>query len=190
MNRKEVIKKFTTLLEKDALVIFVGKSLCEEAYLSDDDNYLYLLDSFFISVAVGVAYALPNNKRVFVVFDDKTLMDDFSSIFQVFLSRNTNLFLVFFYDKKEIFKKISHVQGVFFDVGIQSFSIDNYFGSTDSLKKLKILLREMRGPKVYSMGVDVKESNKLFCINKPLVFFRDRFNLAINKLIEVVPNGI
>lgn len=190
MNRKDVIKKFTALIGNDELVIFIGKKLCEEAYLNDKDNYIYLLDDFYISTAVGVAYALSDKNRIFIIFDDKALIEDFSSIFQIFLSRNINLFLVFLYDNEEIFKKVSHIQGVFFDIGIQSFSIGNYFNSADGLKKLKIFLREMRGPKIYSMGVEVSNRSKVSCIDKPPLFFRDRFNLTINKLIGVIPNGI
>lgn len=46
MNRKEVVKKFTSLLGSNDLVMFIGKELCEEAYLNDRENYIYLLNNF------------------------------------------------------------------------------------------------------------------------------------------------
>jgi hypothetical protein len=183
MQRKEVLKKFTSLLGPDELVIFIGEKLCAEAYLNDKENYIYMMNNYFISLAVGVALAVPDCTRVFVIFDDKTLIEDFSTMFQVFLSKNINLFLVFFYSKEELFKKISHAQGVFFDIGIQSFIVENYFNSVEGLKKLKIFLKEMKGPKIYSMEVDVGTRSKSLSIDKTPVFFRDRFNFVINKLI-------
>lgn len=184
MQRKNIIKKIITTIKDDSYIIVFGKDLCKEAYQYDCDKILYINNYNNLSVAVGVALSVPSYIKIYALFDDSTMLNHMDSIFQTFLLKPTNLFLIFMYDTTGIFTKVSHVQGIFFNIGLQSFKVADYFDKKLGVESLKGVLSMTPGPKVFLVPSDVSKRSTTVEIDKSSVFFRDRFNYKLNKDLE------
>lgn len=181
MLKKEIIKKIMAAIDKEDYLIIVGKTVCDEVYQYDANNIYYIEEYYGISFAIGVAATLDKNKRVFVVFDEPVIINDMSSIFQVYDSNSSNLFLIFLYSSEGIFSRMSNAQGIFFNIGLQSFKVVN----TDkdvSISLIKSTFALHPGPKIFMFKTTQnKKVSQPSSTTIDVLLCRDRFNYLLNK---------
>ena len=181
MLKKEIIKKIMTALNKEDYLIVVGKTVCDEVYQYDANSIYYIEEYYGISFAVGVAAAMDKNKRLFVICDETTLINDMSSIFQVYDSNCSNLFLILLYTTEGIFSRMPNAQGIFFNVGLQSFKVVN----TDKDVNVSLIKNAFTfglGPKVFMFKTTQnKKVSQPSSTTIDVLLCRDRFNYLLNK---------
>jgi len=177
-----MIKEFLKRLDESDIAIFAGKLLCEEAYVNDRVGNFYIPDTHGIVLSFSLGLAMCTDKRVFVFTTDSEFLRDVGSATQMAVSECKNLFYFIFSSgayiesgkHPNIFKSMSHPQGVLFRMGFVSFVFDSYFRSSERMSELKGVMDTMVGPVSVLLEVGTKKGN-----NKPLdqdnLYFLNRF---------------
>jgi len=164
ITRTTVIKEILKRLDPTDINVFIGKSLCEEAYVNDYDTSFYIPDDYPIGLTFALGLALSTDKRVFVFSSDSLFLYDASAALQMAVSECKNLCYVLLNSglylgaggHPNIFPTLSHSQGVFFRMGFTSFVFDAFFNIPGGLKEIKGMLDTIIGPTVIFVEVGKK----------------------------------
>lgn len=174
---KEVIKR----LNEPDVAVFVGKQLCEEAYVNDREGSIYITDPMFPAMSFTSGLSMATEKRIFLFTSDSYFLRDISSLAQMAVSNCKNVTYVLLSSgvyieagkHPNIFKSMMHPQGVLFRMGFTSFIFDNYFDNVVALGEMKGMLDTLIGPVAILINVSDKSSNSR-SLDKSFVYFRDR----------------
>ena len=187
ITRATGIKEFVKRLDPLDVVIFVGERICQEAYVYDADNHLYIINDYPTGLSFALGVALATDKRVFIIMSDNALLQDVSVFLQMAVSERKNLYCILFHSgyylsaggHPNIYHSISHPQGVFFRMGFISFVFDKYFSTPGGLKEMKNVIDTLIGPAFISVEVQ-KRLGRYKEIDKPMKFFLARFKNHLN----------
>lgn len=188
MTRYRIIKELLKRLDDNDIAIFSGKTLCEEAYVNDRIGNFYIPDTHSIVLPFSLGLAMCTDKRVFVFTTDSEFLRDVGSAIQIAVSGCKNIFYFIFSSgmyresgkHPNIFRSMSHPQGVLFRMGFVSFVFDSYFRSNERLSELKSVMDTMVGPVSVLLDVGIKKGNSktldqngLFFLNRLYKFIQD-----------------
>ena len=169
MKRQQVIKLFTSYLEKDDLVIFAGNNICKEGYLYDRPGNFYFEDETGMGLSLALGIVMCTDKRVFIFCDDYYFLKDLSSSVHIALSGCRNIFLVVLTSGEyqysghnpTIFKEINSVKSVMFGAGFLINDYTKYFKDVYSSKVVKGYLNNLYGPLFVVIYIDLGENKKV-----------------------------
>lgn len=173
MKRYNVIKLFSSYLKENDLIIFAGTNICKEAYLNDREGNFYIEDETGLGLSLALGIALNTDKRVFLLCDDYYFIKDLSAVLQAALSKCTNLFLVVLNSGEyqysghntTTFRSIPAFKTVMFGAGFLINDYTRHFSNVHSAKGAKNLLKNLHGPVVIVIDIDLGENKNIDKIN-------------------------
>jgi hypothetical protein len=155
MKRFAVIRVFCKLIPEDALCIFVGKGICEEAFVYDKPNHFYI-DDEVSSLSLGLGLAMTDKRRVFIFCTDTKLLSEIEVALQMSVSACKNLFLIVLStgrymdldNQPSLFGQLSSPKGFLFNTGMVVHDYTNQVKDGHLEKDLKAVLPSLQGPLV------------------------------------------
>jgi hypothetical protein len=173
MKKNNFIKQFTSFLNKDDIIIFAGKSICNEPSIYTQSNILCIDDDCGYGMSIALGISMGTKKRVYLVCDDYYLLKDFGSVIHLGLSKIVNLFIVVLvtghYPSVEnmptVAESIPNIKSLLFGTGFVVHDYTKHFKTQASAKLAKGLISSARGPMAIFMWPD-KTKEDLLCTNK------------------------
>jgi len=153
MNRKKFLNNVKDLVFENDIVFCIGQSLCNEApELSKGTVFINDTHTDILSVALGVA--MTTDKRVLLILEDQYLLSNFNAVFQIAVSKCTNLYLIVATStlythevaQTNLFNSIRSMVGVLVNTGMLVHEYSKYFETKKSLKLLKDIYSRTIGP--------------------------------------------
>lgn len=188
IKRKKCLRVLQEAILDTDIAIFVGKTLCNEAYTHDRDGNFYIYDGKAGSFALGVA--LSTNKRVFIFCDDSYYLNDMSEAAQIAVSGCKNIFYVIMVSNSyqdcggqpTIFNSMGEAKNVPFHMGFFIHNYTNYFKiKANPTKEIKTMLDNANGPIIVFIDVDREVNKKIVDINLNSLELRSRLENFIKK---------
>lgn len=166
MKKERVLKDFLSCLKDNDVVVFANEGLSKEAAKNDKEGYFYLDGVHGIAPSLALGIAMSTDKRVFVIDGDGGCMMEMSSLAQIGASKLKNIFYIILDDgcyksaggHPTIFREVSSMNGVMLGLGFTSFNLTEYFKKKSSLKKLRKIIDNLRGPNAIFVKVDKSKS--------------------------------
>jgi len=189
MKKNNFIKQFISFLNKDDIIIFAGKSICNESSNYTQLNILCVDDDCGYGMSIALGIAMGTKKRVYLICDDYYLLKDFGATIHLGLSKIVNLFIVVLvtghYPTVEnmptIVESIPNIKSLLFSTGFVVHDYTKHFKTQVSAKLAKGLVASARGPMSIFMWLDQAKEDLMFV---------DKFNYSIinqiTKLKEVL----
>jgi hypothetical protein len=189
MNKNNFIKQYISFLTKKDIVVFAGKSTCQESLKYTDLNILCVDDDCGYGMSLVLGIAMGTKKRVYLVCDDHYLLKDLGAVTHLGLSKMKNLFVIiivngsypFVDNMPTITESIPNIKGLLFSSGFTINDYTRHFKTQATSKTVKSLLVSMKGPLAIFMYPDVaKEVNKYY--------YEPNYNIEnqITKLKEIL----
>ena len=168
MRRQKIIKLFTSYLKDNDLAIFAGNNICKEANLYDRKGNFYFEDETGIGLSLALGIAMCTKKRVFIFCDDYYFLKELSASVHMAVSRCKNIFLVVLVSGEyqhtghnpTIFDEINAPKTVMFGAGFLINDYTKHFNNVQSSKEVKGILKNLYGPVVIMINVDLGENKK------------------------------
>jgi hypothetical protein len=146
MKRQNIVKLFSSYLKENDLAVFAGNNICKEAFLYDRKGNFYVEDETGIGLSLALGMAMCTDKRVFIFCDDYYFLKELSASVHIALSRCKNIFLV---------------KTVLFGMGFIINDYTKHFSNIQSAKEVKNILKNLYGPIVIIIYVDLGEKKKV-----------------------------
>lgn len=177
MKRQGVIKLFSSYLKENDLAIFAGNNICKEAYLYDRKGNFYVEDETGIGLSLALGMAMCTDKRVFIFCDDYYFLKELSASMHIALSKCKNIFLVVLVSGEyqhtgrnpTVFKEVPAFKTILFGMGFLINDYTKHFETVQSSKSVKSILKNLYGPVVILMYVDLGENKKVEEISLTIV---------------------
>ena len=169
MKRQTIIKLFSSYLKENDIAIFAGNNICREANLYDRPGNFYLEDETGIGISLALGMAMCTDKRVFIFCDDYYFLKELSASMHIALSKCRNIFFVVLvsgeYQHTEnhnptVFKEIAAPKTVLFGMGFLINDYTKHFDNVQRSKDVKVTLKNLYGPVVILIYVDLGENKK------------------------------
>jgi hypothetical protein len=154
MKRHGMVKLFNTTMDNGDIGIFIGDSLCKEAYSCHRPGNLYL-SSYDDVFSLGLGIAMNNDRRVFIFCDDTYLLKNMTDVFHIGVSKCKNIFIVIFISgtysesikNPTIFKSVRSIIGVLFNIGFSVHDYKLHFKNIrNPVKEIKSAWKNIIGP--------------------------------------------
>lgn len=167
MKRYTVVRVLTKAMEDGDIGIFIGNSICKEAFAYDRPGNLYV-GNYENMISLGLGMAMCTNRRVFIFCDDAYFLRNLSEAAHIAVSKCENLYLVVLVSGNyndvgkhpTIFKSISSPHGFLFGMGFIVHDYKRHFKNLKSpIKEIKATWRRIRGPLAVVIDVDYVNKN-------------------------------
>jgi hypothetical protein len=173
MKRFKAVRDFISCLKDNDVAIFSGKELSKEAYVSDRNGSIYLLDSPALASSLGLGIAMSTNKRVFIFEGDGGFLMELGAAAQITASRCKNITYVIFDNgiyqsaggQPTIFREMGSIKGFIFGLGFTVFELTSYMTTKKELAKMQKVIDTLKGPTVIIIKVDKGENKKILDID-------------------------
>jgi len=171
MNKNNFIKQYISKKKKKDVIIFAGKSVCQESSKYENLNILCVDDDCGYGMSLALGIAMGTKKRVYLICDDYYLLKDLGAVTHLGLSKMKNLFLIiiingyypFINNMPTIAESIPNIKGLLFSSGFTINDYTAYFRTQATSKTVKSLLMSMKGPLAIFMYPDTtKEPSKRY----------------------------
>lgn len=173
MKRYGMVKLFSGAMEDGDVGIFIGDSLCKEAYVCHRMGNLYL-PTYDNAFSLGLGIAMNTNRRVFIFCDDTYLLRNMPEVFHIGVSKCKNIFIVIFISgiysdsikHPTIFKSVRSIIGVIFNIGFSVHDYKLHFKNIrNPIKEIKSTWKKIIGP--LAVVAEPESGVKLFSDNFP-----------------------
>lgn len=162
MKRYTVVKHFIAELNDNDIAIFIGPTLCKEAYQYDRPNNFYMEDAHGFGLSVALGLAMGTDKRIFVFMGEGDLLRQISSLIQMKASKCPNIFLVLLDNGvyqdgcglPNIMEAVKSKLALMFHLGLVVFDFTFYFNRKE-FKKMSQFMVSLRGPMTILINVDL-----------------------------------
>jgi len=171
MNKKNTIKQYISFLTKEDIIIFAGKSICQEASNYPDSSILCCDDDCGYGMSMALGIAMGTKKRVCFLCEDYYLLKDVSAIVHMGVSKLKNLFVVvinsgyhpFVQNMPTIESNIPNFKGILFSSGFLVNDYSHYFKTQALSKNVKKWVSVMKGPFVVFIRTDKAKEIETCC---------------------------
>jgi hypothetical protein len=165
MTKKNIIKQYISFLTKNDIIIFAGKSICQEASKYSDLNILCLDDDCGYGLSIAFGIAMSTKKRVCIICDDYYLLKDVGAVVHMGISKLKNLFIIiirdgyypFVQNMPTIESNIPNFKGLLFGSGFLINDYSHYFKTQTLAKTIKSWVTVMKGPLALFIDFDKKK---------------------------------
>ena len=162
MNRNNFIKQYISFLTKKDIIVFAGKSVCQESLKYTGLNTLCIDDNYGYGMSMVLGIAMGTKKRVYLICDDYYLLKDLGAVTHFGLSKMKNLFIIiivngyypFVDNMPTITESIPNIKGLLFSSGFTINDYTRHFKTQATSKIIKSLLLSMKGPLAVFMCPD------------------------------------
>jgi len=195
MKRYSVVRILNGALEKGDIGIFIGGSLCKEAFAYHREGNLYLPNDEGV-FSLGLGLAMNSLRRIFLFCEDAYFLKNMGEILHIAASKCKNIYVIVLVSgvysgsskHPTIFKSIHSPIGMLFNMGFMVHDYKRHFkNSRNPVKEIRAIWQKVRGP--LAVVVEVECGGKVFSDNYPteeksladiVYFIQDKKTAAYN----------
>jgi len=171
MNKKNIIKQYISFLTKNDIIVFAGKSVCQEASKYSNSNILCLDDDCGYGMSMAIGIAMGTKKRVCFICEDYYLLKDVGAVVHMGVSKLKNLFVIiiiegyypFVQNMPTIETSLSNFKGLLFGSGFLINDYSHFFKTQTLSKTVKSWMDVMRGPLALFISPSKVNEIKEYC---------------------------
>ncbi len=188
MRRYSAIRIFNGAMEEGDVGIFIGDSICKEAFVYDRPGNLYLPAREHM-ISLGLGMAMCTDRRVFIFCDDSYFVRNISEAAHIATSKCENIYSVILVSgiyadvgpHPTIFNSLMAPRAMLYNMGLKVHNYARHFKNTrNPIKDIRAIWSRARGPLIATLDVD--RGTKDFNDNYP-----DEID-SLNDIIEFISN--